>query len=286
MLKLVTALLSISCIFLLTSCINQEVINCSTIETLPSEVVDTLNDIGSSDSIETLPSNDFDTSNDIDQSTPIENIVSEDYTIKEYIRYAKSVSDSYKLYDIRMDFFDADCDGSVDMVLYLSTNDTGSSSYLFKTDLNSGNTINQTDFFQSADSGFSYGKFKSKNSDGFFLMTCDKGEHIKYISDISERSGEDLFFRVTFDDRVTKTLTPIYIVHPFAAECSGYSPSYIEIDGIDIDYLVTEEEYNKAKEEFSKSVFAVDTNIKSVSLSYAQLESSSVDEIFNALEKK
>lgn len=266
MIKRVTMLSGILCTILLTSCSNQEENNHSHMEAPPGKVVDT--------------------SNDIERSTPIENIVSEDCEIKEYIRYAKSVSASYKLYDIRMDFFDADGDGSVDMVLYLSNNDKGSFSYLFKTDLSSGNTINQTDFFQSAVSGFSYGKFESKNSDSFYLMACDKGENIKYIpADNTEKSGEDLFFRVTFDDRVTKTLTPIYIVHPFAAECSGYSPTYIEIDGIDIDYLVTEDDYNIAKEEFSKSVFAVDTSIKSISLTHEQLETGSVDEIFNALEK-
>lgn len=268
MLKLVTMLLGMLCTILLTSCNNQEETNHSHMEKPPSNVVDTSND-------DTDPSTAFN----------IENIASEACSIKEYIQYAKSVSASYKLYELRMDFFDADDDDLIDMVLYLSNDKLGSLSYLFKTDFSSGKAINQTEFFQSAFSGFSYGKFENKKSDCFYLMACDKGENIMYIPVAdTESGGEDLFFRGTFDDRVTKTLTPIYIVHPFAAECSGYYPTYIEIDGIDIDYLVTEDDYNMAKDEFSKSVFAVVTSIKSISLTYEQLANSSVDEIFNTLE--
>ena len=200
-------------------------------------------------------------------------------SVKLYIEYVKENHSADMDYELI--FLNIDNDNETEMIMTTSYSKTHCVSDLYDID-NSGVYEKIRDFNNAATDYLVLAKCRGINEQEFFV-NFDR-DRISYVPVDSTDGMHNLFLDAYFDKGSPETAVKIYEVSDYVSECTGKSFEHITIEGVTVENLVTEDVYNEMLEVFRTSVEFISTDANRVKLTSGQLDTLSVDEIYNMLD--
>ncbi|MBR4095711.1 MAG: hypothetical protein IKK42_00225 [Oscillospiraceae bacterium] len=198
--------------------------------------------------------------------------------VKLYIEYVKENHSADMDYELI--FLNVDNDNETEMIMTTSYSNTHCVSTLYDID-NSG--VYKIRVFNNAATDYLVlAKCRGINEQEFFV-NFDR-DRISYVSVDNTYEMQTLFLNGYYDEGSPETAVKIYKVSDYVAECTGNSFEHITIKGVTAENLVTEDVYNEMLEAFKQSVEFIPTDVKRVKLTSEQLDTLSVDEIYNMID--
>lgn len=207
--------------------------------------------------------------------------------ILKFIEGYKKTNRLSSAFDISMRFFDFDNDGTVEMLLGEGY-ETISDYSLYKYNAINDTVVEFSDFvdYQIPVYSETMPFLKCKNAAGeeyYMLFTGVAGWYYMRWEG-GEYYNKVLFMNASYDDRPNQRYTYFYQIDPLVQSCIGENIEYITMDEVPFENLVTQETYIDVFSKFKEDIEIVPIEIKSITITYEELMSLSVDEIYEKLQ--